>query len=147
MLVFAKLSNLSIAPRKTRAIIQLLRGKSVLEAERILSFLDKRGSLPILKLLKSAVANAESQHRLSKENLKIQDMNVTDGVTMKRFRPRAFGRAYVIRKRRSHVTVVLSDIARSAKASDRSEQKKEHRVSPRSENNLLVKPFSDEKGG
>lgn len=98
-----------IAPRKARLVIDLIRGKSVGEALAILKFTPRAASPIIEKVLKSAVANAEHNYNLSSENLIVSKALVDEGPTMKRFRPRAQGRASRINKRTSHITLVVSE--------------------------------------
>jgi len=105
------LNNLRIAPRKTRQIADLIRGLSVEEAERQLKFQSKRAALPILKLLKSGIASAVNNFNLSPDNLYISSIFVGEGPMLKRFRPRAFGRAGAIHKKTSHITLVLEEKA------------------------------------
>ncbi len=109
MEVKAQLRQLRIAPRKVRLIANLVRGMSVTQAEQQLRFTNKASALPVLKLLQSAVANAEQKFKLSKDKLHLKSITVGDGLTLKRWMPRAMGRATPIRKRSSHVIVVLSD--------------------------------------
>jgi large subunit ribosomal protein L22 len=103
------LNNLRIAPRKTRLIADLIRGLSVEEAERQLKFQNKRAALPILKLLKSSAASAINNFNLSPDNLYIANIFVNEGPMLKRFRPRAFGRAGAIHKKTSHITLILEE--------------------------------------
>ena len=109
MEVKAQLRQLRIAPRKVRLIANLVRGMSVTQAEQQLRFTNKASALPVLKLLQSAVANAEQKLKLTKDKLHLKSITVGDGLTLKRWMPRAMGRATPIRKRSSHVIVVLSD--------------------------------------
>ena len=98
-----------IAPRKARLVIDLIRGKNVGEALATLR-LTQRGASPVVeKLLNSAIANAEHNYEMDPENLYISEAFVNEGVTLKRFRPRAMGRASQINKRTSHITVVVSE--------------------------------------
>ncbi|MBA2506310.1 MAG: 50S ribosomal protein L22 [Thermoleophilaceae bacterium] len=97
-----------IAPRKARLMVDHIRGKSVDEARAILTHTPRAASTDILKLLNSAVANAENNHELLADELKIGKAYVDEGPTIKRFRPRALGRATPIHKRTSHMTVVLT---------------------------------------
>ncbi|EKD75901.1 MAG: hypothetical protein ACD_43C00281G0010 [uncultured bacterium] len=106
MEVTAQLRQLRIAPRKVRLVVNLVRGMTVVQAERQLQFMNKASALPLLKLLRSAVANAE-QHKLNKAQLSIKSITVGDGLTLKRWQPRAMGRATPIRKRSSHVKITL----------------------------------------
>ena len=118
MPVKAKLSYLRIAPRKVRLVADLIRGKSVAEAERILNFAVKRGVKDILKLLKSAVASASHNFQLEKSNLYIAKITVDEGPKLKRWMPRARGSASEIQKKTSHITIILEEIKPSfAKAS------------------------------
>lgn len=105
----AQLQNLRIAPRKVRLVANMIRGLPVTVAEDQLRFLQKASAVPVLKLLQSAIANAEHNYRLRREQLKIKSIIVGDGITLHRWKPRAMGRATPIRKRASHVTLVLTD--------------------------------------
>ncbi|MEK7578299.1 MAG: 50S ribosomal protein L22 [Patescibacteria group bacterium] len=105
------LNNLRIAPRKTRQVIALIKGSPVEEAETQLKFQTKRAALPILKLLKSGVASAINNFNLSPDNLYVAGIFVDEGPMLKRFRPRAFGRAGAIHKKTSHITLVLEERA------------------------------------
>jgi large subunit ribosomal protein L22 len=96
-----------ISSRKVKAVIDLIRGKSVREAEGILLYTPKAATEPVAKLLKSAIANAENNLDLNREELYVAEIYANQGPTLKRFRPRAHGRASAIRKRTSHITVVL----------------------------------------
>ena len=98
-----------VAPRKARLVADLLRGKSVGEALGLLEHVPKKAARLITKTLKSVVANAESQQRVDVDRLYIKKITVDGGATWKRFMPRAHGRATRVRKRTSHVTVVLDE--------------------------------------
>lgn len=101
--------SVRIAPRKVRLVIDLIRGKEVGEAIAILRH-TQRGASPVVeKLINSAVANAEHNYEMDPDNLYISEAFVNEGMTLKRFRPRAQGRATQINKRTSHITVVLSE--------------------------------------
>lgn len=106
-MIIAKLRHLRISPRKVRLVTNLIKGLTVKEAEKQLKFLTKRSTQPILKLLNSAVANAENNAKLTKENLYISRITVDVGPSLKRWRPRAMGRAFQILKRTSHITITL----------------------------------------
>jgi len=95
------------SPRKMRRVIDLIRGQHVEEARRILRFSSLGASRDVEKLLNSAVANAERQPGVIPENLLVAKAWVDEGPTLKRFRPRAYGRATRVRRRTSHVTVVV----------------------------------------
>lgn len=114
-MIKAKLRHLRISPRKARLVADLIRGLSVEEAERQLIFLNKKSASQILKLLRSAVANAQHNASLSKENLYLSEILVDAGPTLKRWRPRAMGRASTIMKRTSHVTIVLDQRDKAGK--------------------------------
>ncbi|BAU26100.1 LSU ribosomal protein L22P [Aneurinibacillus soli] len=98
-----------IAPRKVRLVVDLIRGKQVGEALAILKHTPKAGSPVIEKVLLSAVANAEHNMNLDANDLVVSKVFVDEGPTLKRFRPRAMGRASRINKRTSHITVVVSE--------------------------------------
>jgi large subunit ribosomal protein L22 len=115
MPISAKLKYLRISPRKVRLVANLIRGMDAEEAKTQLKFLPKRAAGPILKLLNSAVANAEHDFNLSKENLYISKITVDAGPSLKRWMPRAMGRATPIMKRTSHVTIVLEERVKSHK--------------------------------
>lgn len=105
--LIAKARYLRTAPRKMRAVADVVRGMKVTEALEQLRFTDKRASRPMSKLLRSALANAEHNFSLAKESLRIKKLNVDGGPILKRYQPRAYGRAVPIRHRTSHITVVL----------------------------------------
>mgnify|MGYP006062402339 CR=1 FL=1 len=98
-----------IAPRKVRLVVDLIRGKQVGEAVAILRHTPKAASPVVEKVLKSAVANAEHNYELDVNNLVVSEIFVDEGPTLKRFRPRAQGRASSINKRTSHITLVVSE--------------------------------------
>lgn len=95
------------SPRKMRRVVDLIRGQHVQEARRILRFSPLGASRDVEKLLDSAVANAERQPGVIADNLLVERAWVDEGPTLRRFRPRAYGRATRVRKRTSHVTVVV----------------------------------------
>lgn len=107
MEINAQLNYAHIAPRKMRLIIDMVKGRNVSEAELVLGSLIKRGAAPVLKLLKSAVANAAHNFQLDESGLYVKDVKVNAGPVAKRMMPRAFGRGATIRKRTSHVVLVL----------------------------------------
>ncbi|MGR4010759.1 50S ribosomal protein L22 [Leucobacter sp. 1207-22] len=108
----ARVRHIRITPQKARRVVDLIRGKNVEEALAILKFAPQAASEPIFKLVASAVANARV--KAEKENLRFNEDElvvarafVDEGATLKRFRPRAQGRAFRINKRTSHITVIL----------------------------------------
>lgn len=98
-----------IAPRKARLVVDLIRGKQAGEAIAILKFTPKAASPIVEKVLKSAIANAEHNYDLDVNSLVVTEAYVNEGPTLKRFRPRAMGRASQINKRTSHITIVVSE--------------------------------------
>lgn len=105
--VTARLNNLRIAPRKVRLLADLVRGLPLSEAVLALEFRSKRAAGPLQKLLLAAAADAEHNFKLKKNDLVVKHMIVNSAITIKRYMPRAFGRAAMIRKRGSNVTVTL----------------------------------------
>ena len=105
--VRARARYVRCAPRKARLVIDHIRGKGVDEARAILLHTPRAASRDVLKLLDSAVANAENNHELVADELKVGKAYVDEGPTLKRYRPRALGRATRIRKRTSHLTIEL----------------------------------------
>ncbi len=99
------------SPRKARLVVDHIRGKSVEEARAILTHTPRAAAEPVLKVLESAIANAEHNHELLPEELRIFQVMVDEGPTIKRFRPRAQGRATRINKRTSHITINLTNKA------------------------------------
>ncbi|MGY3766323.1 50S ribosomal protein L22 [Vagococcus vulneris] len=97
------------SPRKTRLVVDLIRGKNVSEAISTLKFSPNKAAGIVEKVLMSAIANAENNFDLDVENLVVSEVFVNEGPTMKRFRPRAKGSASPINKRTSHITVVVSE--------------------------------------
>lgn len=99
-----------MSPRKVRLVADLIRGEKVPQAMVQLKFLKNKAAAVIAKLLKSAVSNAKNNFKIKEEkNLYIKKITVDEGPTLKRYRPRARGRAAMIRKRTSHITLVLSE--------------------------------------
>ena len=104
----ATATHIRISPRKVRMVVDTVRGKSVSQALSILGFTRKKAALPVQKLLKSAVANAAENDGISDvDTLVIDRIMVDEGPTLKRFMPRARGRATPIRKRTSHIRIIL----------------------------------------
>jgi ribosomal protein L22 len=108
VLVHARARYVRTSARKARLVCDHIRGKDVAEARAILAFTPRGAAEPWLKLLESAVANAEHNHELVGEDLRIAAVRADEGPTLKRFRPRAMGRATRIRKRTSHLTITLT---------------------------------------
>jgi len=108
VLVRAQAKYVRTSARKARLVCDHIRGKDVIEARAILAFTPRAAAKPWLKLLESAVANAEHNHELVGDDLKIAAVHADEGPTLKRYRPRAMGRATRIRKRTSHLTITLT---------------------------------------
>ena len=106
--VRAQARYIRCAPRKARLVVDHIRGKSVDEARAILIHTPRAASRDVLKLLDSAIANAENNHELVADELTVAKVFVDEGPTLKRFQPRAQGRATRIRKRTSHMTILLT---------------------------------------
>ena len=98
-----------VSPRKTRLVLDLIRGKNVADAIAILKFTPNKAARIVEKTLNSAIANAENNFGLEKANLVVSEAYANEGPTMKRFRPRAKGSASPINKRTSHITVVVAE--------------------------------------
>lgn len=107
--VKAHLRYLPIAPRKVRVVADVIRGKRIEEASSALQFVLKRAAAPLNALLRSAVANAMNNFSMDKEKLVVRALRVDAGPVLKRYLPRARGRATPLRRRRSHVTIVLGE--------------------------------------
>ncbi|MGH2847462.1 MAG: 50S ribosomal protein L22 [Thermoleophilaceae bacterium] len=121
MVVRARSKYVRSAPRKARLVMDHIRGKEVEQAQAILRHAPRAVADDILKLLNSAVANAESSFELGPDELRVRKAFVDEGPTIKRFRPRALGRATSIAKRTSHMTIELTaaEPAQPAKRGDR----------------------------
>jgi len=109
----ARVKHIRVTPQKARRVVALIKGKQALEALGILKFAPQSASEPIYKLVASAMANARVKadkdgEYLDEQDLYVANAYVDEGATLKRFRPRAQGRAFQIKKRTSHITIVLS---------------------------------------
>jgi large subunit ribosomal protein L22 len=101
--------NLSVAPKKLRPIINTVRGKPVQEAMVILQFLAQPAANDVAKVIKSAAASAENNYQLNPDALRVVTIKADEGIKLRRMRPMARGKAGVINKRHTHITVVVSD--------------------------------------
>ena len=117
----ATLTNYQQSPRKVRLIANLIRGKSVVRARMLLAFADKKSAPAVLKLLESAVSNARVTGAVA-ENLFVKDIQVNQGISMKRFMPMARGQAHRFRRRRS--SIVLALVPRAEKKAAKKSAKK-----------------------
>lgn len=137
MNITAKLGKLRIAPRKVRLVADLIRGKSVEEAQNILNFTVKKASLPFLKLLNQAVANAKNNFQLDSDNLYISKVFVDEGQKYKRWIARARGSANEIQKKTSRITLVLGELG--GEKIKKSEKTKETAVETIKEKEKIIK--------
>lgn len=115
MEIKANLKNLRMSAQKTRLVADVVRKMPVLEALDQLKFVNKLAAQPLATLIKSAIANAENTYGLEKSNLFIKELRVDEGFTLKRWMPRAHGRATSIRKRGCNISLKLAEIKASAK--------------------------------
>jgi large subunit ribosomal protein L22 len=123
----AKLKYLRITPRKVRVVADLIRGQKVGAALNMLTYVEKRAAEPLAKLLRSAVANADqaSKGQLDVDTLRVKELLVDQGPSLRRFMPRAMGRAFKVLKKTSHIVITVSDEAAPKKV-----RKKPARKSP-----------------
>ena len=128
MSVKVHLKHLHISPRKVRLVADLVRGMDALEAEKILQFTSKKSAISIGKLLKSAIATAKNDYSFAEDNLLISEILVNEGPTLKRWRPRAHGRAFPIMKRTSHITIVLNEKVKSESKLKKKSEKKDKAI-------------------
>lgn len=104
----ASVKNIGVTPRKTRLVVDMVRGRNLDDARAILKNVNKAASPIVLKLINSAAANAVNNNGLKEENLYIKEIYADAGLVMKRFMPRAKGSASALLKRTSHITVVVA---------------------------------------
>lgn len=121
MEIKAQAKYIRMSPKKIRQICDVIRGMEASQAETQLQFIKRRAAKPVLKLLRSALANAKHNFGLEKENLYIQKIVADEGPTLYRWQPRAFGRATPRRRRASHISLILSE-RKLAKAEVRREK-------------------------
>ncbi len=125
MEIKAKARYIKMSSKKIRLIIDVVRGMDASSALSQLKFINKLATKPVEKLLNSAIANAVHNFDLDKDNLYIKEIRADEGPTVKRWRPRAFGRAGAIRKRSSHISIILSERVESKKKHDGKREKLE----------------------
>jgi large subunit ribosomal protein L22 len=142
MKIQAQIKYLRISPRKVRVVLEAVKKMPVAKALEQLQFMPKKSALPLLKLLKSAIANAENNFKLKKENLTIAEFRADKGSVLKRWMPRAMGRATPIHKFTTHVTLILEDktVAEVKKESASSADKKK-----KDEDVVVVKNWDEAK--
>lgn len=145
----SKLNYLHVAPRKVRLLANLLRGLPVNQAEAQLYLRPQRSSKPLLKLLRSAIANAKNNQKADVDKLVVDSIWVDQGPVFKRFLPRAMGRATPIRKKTSHVTLILKESKKKfeprfnivlGEPKVKKEKKIKKSVAPKAERPGAVKP-------
>src|SRR5579875_1208348 len=112
---FARASHVRVAPMKARRVIDLIRDMPAQQALAVLKFAPQAASEQVAKVLASAIANAEHNFSLDPETLIVSRAYVDEGPTLKRFQPRAQGRAYRIRKRTSHITIEVESVQNTTK--------------------------------
>jgi large subunit ribosomal protein L22 len=115
MEIKASLNQLRMSPRKVRLVADVVRGMKTDKALDQLRFGDKKAALPILKLVESAIANAVNNYDLDKDNLYIKSIMIDEGATLKRWTPKAHGRATTVRKRSCHIHLILAELKDSGK--------------------------------
>ena len=134
MEIKAKVKFIRMSPRKVRLVVDVVRGLSIQKALIQLQFINKAAALPVDKLIRSAIANAEHNFKLKADDLFIKSISVDGGPTIHRWRPRAFGRSAPIRKRTSHINLILDEIEKKdtvdkkVKKTKKTENKKENKT-------------------
>jgi large subunit ribosomal protein L22 len=113
---FARASRVNVTPMKARRVIDLIRNKPASDALAVLRFAPQAASEPVAKVLASAIANAENNFNLDPATLIVSRAYVDEGPTLKRFQPRAQGRAFRINKRTSHITIEVESVERAPRA-------------------------------
>ena len=122
--------HVRISPNKARRVVNLVRGLPAKEALTVLQFAPQSASEQVYKVLASAIANAENNERLDPDALLVSEAFVDEGPTMKRFRPRAQGRAYRIRKRTCHITVAVEAVAPAQRSTRKAAPAKAAKAAP-----------------
>ena len=148
MEVTAKAKHLRMSPQKVRLVAGIVRGMSAVKSLDQLRFINKLEAKPIIKLINSAVANATNNFELDKNNLYIKEIRVDEGATLKRWMPKARGRATPVRKRTSHISVVLAELVESGKTGAK-KQKIEAPIKlgskPKEDDGVKIKKGDDKK--
>ncbi len=141
----AFLKNYRQSPRKVRLVASLVVGKSVSEAITELEYLAKRAGDPIKKLLLSAVANAQTNFNIERENLIVKELRVDKGIVMKRMMPAAMGTGHRINKRTSHISVLLAEKSAKTKGKKEIKEIKEKTVKSKKEKVAVIKDKKSKK--
>lgn len=123
MPVLAVAKGVNMSPRKVAVVASLVRGRSVDDALTILSHVPRASAIPVRKVIESARANADHNHRIKPETLQITEISVSPGVRLKRYRPAAQGRALPFMRRTSHIRVVVDGEVRAPKKSTKPAEK------------------------
>lgn len=155
MEVKANITSLRFAPRKVRAIANLIKKRTVNSALDQLEHMPKRPVLPMMKLIKSAIANAENTYHMVRDNLYIKDLIVDEGIKLKRYFPRALGRATEIQRKTCHVHLTLDEKVPGMKRPSKDEKKEVSKqdqsakttAEPRQEAKPEIKRESGKKSG
>jgi large subunit ribosomal protein L22 len=147
MEIKAELNNLRISPRKVRNVADMLKGLDAMRAKSQLDYLARRSAKPISKLLDSAMANAQNNFHLVKENLFIKNVIVGEGTKMKRGRPKGFGSISPIEKKTSHIRIILDERVPGMKHEHKHDEKQTETKSEVQETNKKVekKTFTKSK--
>ncbi|MEK7642106.1 MAG: 50S ribosomal protein L22 [Patescibacteria group bacterium] len=119
-MITASLKNYRISPRKVRLVADMVRGKGVFQAKDILTYAMKKAKGPIHDLLDSAIANASHNHKIEADTLFVKEIRIDQGVVLKRSMPMARGSAFPIKKRTSHISIVLDSRAPKVKKEKKS---------------------------
>lgn len=136
----AQLNGLRMTPRKVRAVSNLIKNKNAIDALNQLEAMVKRPSLSVAKLLKSAIANAENNHNMVKENLYIKSIKVDEGVKLKRFKPKGFGRVSPIEKKTSHIKLVLTEkISGLKRKVEKSEKRSDEKFESKTDTREIIR--------
>jgi large subunit ribosomal protein L22 len=128
MEVKAKAKNIRISPTKVRLVINLIRGKNAPQALKELQFIHKKAAFPVLKVLKSALSNAKNNYSLDDKNLYIAKIQADPGPVYKRVKFRARGRRDIIRKRTTHITVILEEVEKEVRKRKLTEEAVEEEI-------------------
>lgn len=150
MQVKATLSNLRISPRKVRLVTDLIKGMDTGDALTELSLTVRRSSDPLFKLLESAVANAENNFGLDRHNLYVFDVQVATGPTIKRWMPRAYGRATPIMKRSSKIELILEERVEGKNRKSKEQLEKERKTREEAKKKMeaeIIKQREEETAG
>lgn len=138
MQIKAQSKYLKISAKKMRLVTRIIKGKDVLQALSYLKFVPRKASPFIFKTLSSALANAEHNFNLNRNNLFVKEIFVNEGATLKRWRPRAFGRATPIQKKSAHLTIILEEKEPSLKPLKSKEESLEKKKEKTSQEDLKI---------